>query len=341
LVKEYQNKTIWKVVTEIIGKTTQKQGFLNDALQVVLFWHCYCNRGNRMADRPTEALHPLSTGLHLAPADQVLSRTLAAQEAAIAAVRPLLPSLAMAADLAARSLQKGGKLAYAGAGSSGLMALADCLEMLGTFGIPADRTPMLFAGGADALLKMTGGVEDDPAIAKADLSRAALGPQDVLIAVSASGSTPYTLAVAEGAQKTGATVVGIANVAESPLLQRADVPVLLDTGAEIVAGSTRLGAATAQKVAMNLISVLVGVQLGHVHDGMMVNLIADNAKLRDRAARIVARVAGVETGTARIALNRTGGAVKLAVLVARGATPDAAQVRLARAGGHLTEAMKT
>jgi N-acetylmuramic acid 6-phosphate etherase len=292
-----------------------------------------------MADRPTEALHPLSAGLHLAPADQVLSRALSAQEAALAAVRLSLPALESAAARAADALRGGNKLAYAGAGSSGLMALADCLEMLGTFGIPADRTPMLFAGGAAALLKMTGGVEDDPALAAADLARAALGRQDVLIAVSASGTTPYTLAVVEGAKKTGTAVIGIANVADSPLLQQADVPIFLDTGAEIVAGSTRLGAATAQKVAMNLISVLVGVQLGHIHDGMMVNLIADNAKLRERAARIVARVAGVDTGIARVALNRANGAVKPAVLVARGATPDAALARLNSAGGILADAL--
>lgn len=293
-----------------------------------------------MADRPTEALHPLAAGLHLAPADQVLSRALSAQEAALAAVRLSLPALESAASHAAGALRSGGKLAYAGAGSSGLMALADCLEMLGTFGIPADRTPMLFAGGAAALLKMTGGVEDDPALAAADLARAALGSQDVLIAVSASGTTPYTLAVVAGARKIGATVIGIANVADSPLLQQSDVPVFLDTGAEIVAGSTRLGAATAQKVAMNLISVLVGVQLGHIHDGMMVNLIADNAKLKERAARIVARVAGVDTGIARVALNRANGAVKPAVLVARGATPDAALARLDSAGGILADALK-
>lgn len=294
-----------------------------------------------MADRSTEALHPLAAGLHLAPADQVLSRALAAQQGALAAVGPALPALEKAAALAAGALRNGGKLAYAGAGSSGLMALADCLELLGTFGIPAERTPMLFAGGTDALLKMTGGVEDDPALAATDLARAALGPGDVLIAVSASGSTPYTLAVIDGARRAGAKVVGIANVAASPLLAAADVPVFLDTGAEIVAGSTRLGAATAQKVAMNLISVLTGVHLGHIHDGMMVNVIADNAKLRDRAAQIVAQVAGVETAAARVALNRAGGAVKPAVLVARGATPDAAKARLAETGGHLAAALKT
>ncbi len=294
-----------------------------------------------MADRPTEALHPLASGLHLAPAAQVLDRALAAQEGALAAIRPVLPALEDAATRAARALGRGGKLAYAGAGSSGLMALADCLELLGTFGIPTDRTPMLFAGGADALLKMTGGVEDDPALAAADLARAGLGRGDVLIAVSASGSTPYTLAVCDLAARAGVQIVGIANVPDSPLLNAADVPVLLDTGAEIVAGSTRLGAATAQKVALNIISVSLGVLLGHVHDGMMVNVIADNAKLRDRAARIVAQVAGVDTGIARVALNRTNGAVKPAVLVARGATPEAAQSRLAQSGGHLAQAMKT
>lgn len=294
-----------------------------------------------MADRPTEALHPLSSGLHLAPAAQVLDRALAAQEGALAAIRPVLPALEDAATRAAHALGRGGKLAYAGAGSSGLMALADCLELLGTFGIPTDRTPMLFAGGADALLKMTGGVEDDPALAAADLARAGLGRGDVLIAVSASGSTPYTLAVCDLAARAGVQIVGIANVPGSPLLGAADVPVLLDTGAEIVAGSTRLGAATAQKVALNLISVSLGVLLGHVHDGMMVNVIADNAKLRDRAARIVAQVAGVDTGIARVALNRTNGAVKPAVLVARGATPEAAQSRLVQSGGHLAQAMKT
>lgn len=294
-----------------------------------------------MADRPTEALHPLSAGLHDAPASVVLDRCLAAQAAALAAVRPALPALEQAAEAAGRALRSNGKLAYAGAGSSGLMALADCLELLGTFGIPPDRTPMLFAGGADALLTMTGGVEDNPVLAEADLDRAGLGAGDVVICVSASGSTPYTLAVAEGAAKAGAQVIGIANVPGSALLHASAVPVLLDTGAEIVAGSTRLGAATAQKVALNMMSVLVGVRLGHVHDGQMVNLIADNAKLRDRAARIVSQVAAVDTGVAHAALDRTGGAVKSAIMVALGLSPDAARTRLAQAGGHLAEAMRT
>jgi N-acetylmuramic acid 6-phosphate etherase len=293
-----------------------------------------------MADRPTEALHPLASGLHQAPAEQVIARALSAQKAALASVEHACPRLEAAAEMAAVALRSGGKLAYGGAGSSGLMALADCLELLGTFGIPVDRTPMLFAGGADALLKMTGGVEDDPTLAAADFARAGLNSGDVLIAVSASGSTPYTLAICDLAAKVGVRIIGIANVPDSALLRAADVPVLLDSGAEIVAGSTRLGAATAQKVALNLISVTLGVLLGHIHDGMMVNVVADNIKLRDRAARIVARVAGVGTDVALMALDRTGGAVKPAVLVARGATPLAAAERLAKADGHLAIALQ-
>lgn len=293
-----------------------------------------------MADRPTEALHPLSSGLHLASAGQVLARALSAQQSALATVENALPALETAATAAAKALRSGGKLAYVGAGSSGLMALADCLELLGTFGIPTDRTPMLLAGGADALLKMTGGVEDDPTLAAADFARAGLKSGDAVIAVSASGSTPYTLAVCDLATQAGAQIIGVANVPNAALLRAAHIPILLDTGAEIVAGSTRLGAATAQKVALNLISVTVGVLLGHIHDGMMVNVIADNAKLRDRAARIVASVAGVRTDAALGALDLTGGAVKPAVLVARGATPQAAQERLTQAGGHLAIALQ-
>ncbi len=294
-----------------------------------------------MAVTSTEAPHPLSTGLHLAAPGDVLARALSAQQAALSKVNAALPALEEAAALAARSLQSGGKLGYAGAGSSGLMALADCLELLGTFGIPSDRTPMLFAGGTAALLKMTGGVEDDPATAAADLARAGLGKGDTLIAVSASGTTPYTLAVVRQAAAQGCKIIGIANVAGNPLLSLCHVPVFLDTGPEIVAGSTRLGAATAQKVALNLISVLLGVQLGHVHDGLMVNVIADNAKLRDRAARIVAQIASVPNDTARQALDATEGAVKPAVLVALGHSAAAARDRLATAEGKLSTAMKT
>lgn len=293
-----------------------------------------------MTTAATESRHPKAQGLQTLSGAAVLSLALDGQVAALQAVRPILPALEQAAEAAVQALRTGGKMAYVGAGSSGLMALADCLEMAGTFGIPPDRTPMLFAGGAAALLHMTGAVEDDRSLAAADFARAGLMPGDVALCVSASGSTPYTLAVAELARAAGVTVIGMANHLASPLLAVADIPVFLETGPEIVAGSTRLGAATAQKAALNLISVLVGLRLGHVHDGYMVNLVADNAKLIDRAARIVAALSGQPVERALEALALTAGAVKPAVLVAAGAAPALAQSLLTDSGGHLGPALE-
>lgn len=130
-------------------------------------------------------------------------------------------------------------------------------------------------------------------------------------------------------------MVGFANVADSPLLQLADIPVFLDTGPEIISGSTRMGAGTVQKIALNMLSVLVGIGLGHVHDGYMVNVTADNAKLIDRAARIVTNVAGVSALSARAALKASGGSVKPAILIALGQAPDQARDALVQSEGHL------
>lgn len=292
-----------------------------------------------MSNRPTEARHPHSAGLHALPGTVALSHLLDAQLAALATVRPAIPAIEQAATAAAQSLREGGKLAYAGAGSSGLMALADALELAGTFGIPPASTPMLFAGGTAALLHMTGSVEDDPALAEADFRNAQLAKGDTILCLSASGSTPYTLVIADLALKAGLTVVGIANVAGSKLLEQSHIPVLLDTGPEVVNGSTRMGAATAQKAALNMLSVRMGILLGHVHDGYMVNLVADNAKLVDRAARIVAGISGRDMDTARHALGLTGGAVKPAVLVASGASPERAGAELKNSGGALGPAL--
>jgi N-acetylmuramic acid 6-phosphate etherase len=295
-----------------------------------------------MSIRRTEAQHELAKGIHAEPPATILARLLDGQRAAAAAVAPALPALEAAGLAMASTLGAGGRVGYAGAGSSGLMAFADAMEIAATFGIPADRTPVFFAGGVASLLDHSGASEDEVAEVAAEVGRAGLGAGDVVICVAASGSTPYTLAVAEAARAAGATVVGIANVEGSPLLTHADIPVLLDTGPEVVAGSTRLGAATAQKIALNLISTLAGIRLGHVHDGYMVNVVAANAKLRDRAARIVAAIAATSDTTARAALDTTGGAVKPAVLIAAGAPDrDAAERLLAASGGHIGPALES
>lgn len=292
-----------------------------------------------MAERATEARHPYSAGLHAQPAVVALGLLLDAQLAALEQVRGASGSIAEAAEAGAAALARGGKLGYCGAGSSGLMALADCLELAGTFGIPPTQTPMLFAGGTAALLHMTGGVEDDPALAEADFEAAGFNAGDVVLCLSASGTTPYTLLIADLARKAGVTVAGFANVPESPLLAASDIRVCIETGPEVVNGSTRMGAATAQKAALNMLSVLVGIRLGHVHDGYMVNVVADNAKLTGRAARIVSDLSGQGIEAARAALARTGGAVKPAVLVAAGQTPEAATAALAASDGHLGTAL--
>ncbi len=290
--------------------------------------------------RPTEQRHPKAPGLQALPPAEALSHLLDAQLAAAAEVRSALPAIASAAEAGARALRAGGRLAYAGAGSSGLMALADALELAGTFGIPPERTPILFAGGASALLAMTGAVEDDPDLAARDLAATAFTPDDCLVAVSASGGTPYTLAVAEGAKAAGATLIALVNVPDGALARIADIPILIDTGPELLAGSTRMGAGTAAKIALNMLSTLAGSLLGHVHDGFMVNLVADNAKLRDRAARITAEISGADILSATSALDASGGEVKPAVLLAAGA-PDleTAYRLLVESGGHLGPAL--
>ena len=288
----------------------------------------------------TEARHPLSAGLHSLAADAALTVLLDAQIAALSAVRPAIPAIDRAARAVADALRGTGRVIYAGAGSSGVMALSDCLELAGTFGIPPDRTPVLLAGGTATLLHMAGGVEDDETAARTDFDRIAPQRGDVLICIAASGRTPYTLALARLGRAAGLSVVGIANVPDCPLLDAADIPILLDTGPEVVAGSTRMGAASAQKVALNMMSVRAGLLLGHVHDGYMVNLCADNAKLRDRAARIVAAIAGCDEPAARAALAVTDGAVKPAVLVAAGAAADRVADLLTRSGGVLADALR-
>lgn len=292
-----------------------------------------------MSERTTERLHPRAKGLHSAATADVCACLLDAQVDAIASVRPALPMLSAASEVAAQALRAGHRLGFAGAGSSGLMALAECLELPGTFGIDPDRIPMLFAGGAGALLRMSGAVEDDPALAWSDLQQAAFRTGDVVICVSASGETPYTVAVAKGVKAGGAQLIGLSNVAGSALLELADYPVFLDTGPEVIAGSTRMGAATAQKVVLNMLSVLIGIKLGHVHDGYMVNLLADNAKLMERAARIVAAISGQGPDHARKALVQSAGIVKPAVLIALGATPEQATTQLKASGGYLDRAL--
>ena len=283
--------------------------------------------------RPTTENLFQDTSIDLLSADEASSLMLRGQHVALQAVERAARDIARAADVVAYALRDGKVLNYAAAGSSGLMALADGCELPGTFGIRPEAIRIHMAGGVPKDGQMPGHTEDDTASAQSDMQDVAAG--DAVIVLSASGTTPYALAVAEAAKAAAAKVISIANNPGTPLLQVADVPICLETPPEVVAGSTRLGAGTAQKVALNLMSTLVGVRLGHVFQGMMVNLVADNAKLIARARGIIARIADVTEDEACAALQATSGHVKPAVLVATGANPDQARELLETHGGSL------
>lgn len=281
-----------------------------------------------MAEMRTEALHRSAEGLDIQPPHVVLSALADAQIEAAMAVKNSIPQIASAARLIADRLASGGRLIYAAAGSSGLMALADALELPGTYGIARDRIVILIAGGDQALHNLAGGPEDDTSEAEKAVADAGAGPADCVIAISASGSTPYAVRALEVAKANGASTIAIANNKNAPLFNKADVAVLIETPPEVIAGSTRMGAGTAQKIALNMMSTLAAVHLGHVHDGYMINLTADNKKLRDRAARIVSAITGRGKDEAEALLERGGGQVKTAILLAAGAASAEAARRL-------------
>jgi N-acetylmuramic acid 6-phosphate etherase len=283
-----------------------------------------------MALTRTEQVHTSSKGLDMLPFDAIARLLADAQAQAAAVVAEASAAIAKAAEMAADCLGNGGRIAYAAAGSSGLMALADALEMPGTFGIPRDRIVVLMAGGAASLAELTGGPEDDADQAASDVDEAGLRSGDCLVAVSASGATPYAVAALHEARRSGLRTVAIANNGGTPLVEAADIAVVLATPPEVIAGSTRMGAGTAQKIALNIFSTLIAVRLGHVHDGLMVNLHADNLKLQERAVRIVATIGGVSRDRASDLLDAADGSVKSAILLAAGAAD-------ARAASHLLE----
>lgn len=248
--------------------------------------------------------------------------------------------IAKAADLVAAALRKGGRLIYVGAGSSGLIAKLDALELPGTFGIASDRALALIAGGAASFERLDGAVEDDADQARADVAAAATGKDDVVIGISASGATIYTCAALAEARARQATTIGIACNAAAPIFENAAVAISLLSGGEVLAGSTRMGAGTAQKAALNLLSTLTAIKLGHVHDGMMVNVRAENEKLRQRAAGIVARIGRVDLATAQEKLLVADFEPKIAILLAAGAKDIADAARLLKEShGHLRPAL--
>lgn len=291
-------------------------------------------------DRKTESRHPASIGLDARPPLHMLDAMLSGQLQAVESVALCRLAIERAATRLAECIERGGRLIYAGAGSSAFMAMAESLELPGTFGIDASQIKLLMAGDLHTLSRLTGASEDDCQQATKDCADTQISARDCVISLSASGSTPYTLQVQRLAVQRGATTIAIANTAASPLLTEADIPIHLDTPEELIAGSTRMGAATAQKITLNTLSTLMASMLGHVYDGYMVNVYSDNTKLRERAQRMVAAIAGCSKANALQYLVRSDWNVKVAVLLGRGVADVAAAIDLlSRYNGYLRLAM--
>jgi N-acetylmuramic acid 6-phosphate etherase len=262
----------------------------------------------------TEAVHPAGAALERLPTSRLLRRLHDGDREAVAAVGRALPALGALVDAAASRLSRGGRIVYAGAGTSGRLGALDAAECPPTFGVSPTRVVALVAGGPGALRRAVEGAEDDRRAGARAVAAIRTGPRDLVVGISASGRTPYVLAaLAEARRRGAATALVTSNPdAAAPVDHR----VVLDTGAERIAGSTRMKAGTAAKMALGLLSTATFVRLGAVRAGRMIALRPGSAKLRDRAVRNVVALAGVDARAARRYLSASGWDVAAAIAAA-------------------------
>jgi N-acetylmuramic acid 6-phosphate etherase len=287
----------------------------------------------------TERQSPRYTNIETWEPPDIFDAMIEGQFSAVAAVRAARPAIVHAVLAIETRLRLGGRLAYAGAGTSGRLAIQDGAELMPTFSWPNDRLLFFIAGGKDAMLQAIEGAEDEIEKAAQMVRSHDISKNDVLIAVAASGRTPFTLACLREAKQQGALTIGIANNPQTPLLTEAEYPICLETGPEPIAGSTRMNAGTAQRITLNVLSSLVMIRLGHVYQGLMVDVQASNAKLMDRQERMLVRLTGKDRDEAREALCSAEGSVKLAILLLQGCDVDRARSLLHQSDGHLREAL--
>lgn len=287
----------------------------------------------------TERPSPRYAGIDVWEPLDALDAMIDGQLAAVAAVRAARRQILEAALAMETRLKDGGRLVYAGAGTSGRLAVQDGAELMPTFSWPEERLLLLLAGGEEAMVRAVEGAEDEIEHAAELIRRYAIAPKDVLIAVAASGATPFTLSCLREANRRGALTIGVANNPGAPLLAEAGRPIYLETGSEPIAGSTRMNAGTAQRITLSLLSSLTMVRLGRVYAGLMVEVQAVNAKLVGRREKMLVHLTGKSLGEVREALRRTQGNVKLAVLVVKGCGVKEAKEFLAQAGGRLRDAI--
>ena len=265
----------------------------------------------------TESPSAQHTDLDLYPAEQLVDALVDDQLNAVNAVRGASADLAGAVRAAVPRIAAGGRLVYVGAGTSGRLGMQDAVELYPTFSWPRDRAIALLAGGPRAVTEAIEGAEDDLEQGAADLQAVTPTPNDVVLAVAASGRTPYVLGALRAARAAGALTIGIANNPGSPVAQQAEIGITLDTGPEVISGSTRLKAGTAQKIALNSFSSAVMVGLHKVYGNLMVDLRPTNAKLRQRAVSLTMRATGADAQQAKETLDACQFRVKVAIVALR------------------------
>lgn len=289
---------------------------------------------------PTETRNPASASMDsLSALDfaRLMNRLDAAVPLAVAEV---LPRIAQAIETIAAQLAGGGRLFYLGAGTSGRLGVLDATELVPTFSWPPERAIGLMAGGVQALTRSVEGAEDSAEQGRGDLLAHDFGPGDVLVGIAASGGTPYVIGGLEYARQVGAPTIAVVCNPGSKVAAVADIAIEVVTGPEILTGSTRLKAGTAQKLVLNMLSTGAMVQLGKVYGNLMVDVQPTNAKLRDRAARIVDEITGVGRAEATELLEAAGWQVKLAVVMGlAGVDAEAAEARLEKAQGRVRLAL--
>ena len=288
----------------------------------------------------TEQRNSRSGGLDRKSTLEIL-RALNREDARVAiAVRRALPKIARAVDAIVKSFQQGGYLFYVGAGTSGRIAVLDAAECPPTFGVSPKRIQALIAGGAKAFRYALEGAEDSAPSGARDLRHARVSQDDVVVGLSASGTTPYVLGALDFARRTGAVTIGVTSNARSPLARRAQIAIVPDTGPEAIAGSTRLKAGTAQKLVLNLLSTTSMVRLGRVYENWMVYVALTNRKLRERAARILEEATGAGPRIVEHALRQSGYNLPAAlVMLKTGMNASGARQSLKRSGGNVRAAI--
>jgi N-acetylmuramic acid 6-phosphate etherase len=294
---------------------------------------------DELAALSTESRLPGLEGLDLWPTAAIADLMARQNTSVTEAVSARVPAIAAAVDAAAERMRAGGRLVYVGAGTAGRLGVLDASECPPTFGVPPELVVGLIAGGPAAVTGAVEGAEDDTDAAVADLDRLGITAGDTVVGISASGRTPYVVAAVRHAASLGALTIGVSCNAGAPLSEAAGHGVEVVVGPEVVSGSTRLKAGTAQKLVLNMISTILMVRLGRTYGDLMVGVVAVNDKLRVRAARIVAEATGADPEAAGRTLAACGGDVKAAILcLATGVSPDAAAQVLAGVGGNLRAA---